>query len=152
MNSDQTQDMLEESCKNGSIYDRLKNYLSDCARPKENESSGLSDEHSNAKSDANSKRTKQKSSQKSVFPNLAGFCRYLGISTGEFEKLTYKYPLQHGRILTVLEDEALNSEMSATLLSAYLKKRIGYDSSQQNPCREEGIQISFEHDIFEDGE
>ena len=148
MNSDQTQDMIEELCKDGSIYERLKNYLSDCARSREDEP----DEHNDTKRVADLKRAKYKSSQKSTFPNLAGFCRYLGISTGEFEKLICNYPLQHGRILTVLEDEALNSEMSATLLSTYLKKRIGYDSTQQIPCREEGIQISFEHDIFEDGE
>lgn len=92
----------------------------------------------------------KKSSEKTSFPNLAGFCRFLGISACELEDFCEQFPQLHGRILAILEDEALNSKLSPTLVSAYLKKRLGYDGSEkkQNPSQ---LEISFEHDIFEDG-
>ena len=86
-----------------------------------------------------------------IFPNLAGFCRFLKISTSELEEVGKKFPEHYGRLLTVLEDEALNSKLSPTIISAYMKKRLGYDKdlpAQNNPQME----IKFEHDIFEDGE
>ena len=82
---------------------------------------------------------------------MAGFCRYLGISTDELERLSRDFPVQYGRLISVFEDEALNSGLSPTLLSAYLKKRIGYEVAKKSACDEQ-IRISFEHDILEDGE
>ena len=54
--------------------------------------------------------------------------------------------------LAVLEDEALNSDLSPTLLSAYLKRRLGYDTPARALAQKDQICISFEHDIIEDGE
>ena len=51
----------------------------------------------------------------------------------------------------MLEDEALNSSLSPTLISAYLKKRLGYASDSSAESSENQLQIKFEHDIFEDG-
>ncbi len=85
------------------------------------------------------------------FPNLAGFCRYFGISMQDFERISKDCPQMASKILTVLEDEALNSGLSATIVSAYMKKRLNYDSSL-SPSYPTQLQIKFEHDIFEDGE
>jgi hypothetical protein len=74
------------------------------------------------------------------------------VSTGELERLGGEYPEQYGRILAVLEDEALNSDLSPTLLSAYLKRRLGYDTPARALAQKDHICISFEHDIIEDGE
>ena len=86
-----------------------------------------------------------------VFPNLAGFCRFIGISTSELEAFGKDNPNDYGIILTVLEDEALNSGLSPALVSAYLKKRLGYDATKALETSSQ-LEIKFEHDIFEDGE
>lgn len=94
---------------------------------------------------------KKKKSKETVFPNLAGFCRFIGISTSELEAFGKNNPNEYGIILTVLEDEALNSEASPSIVSAYLKKRHGYDGSKILETSSQ-LEIKFEHDIFKDGE
>ena len=49
--------------------------------------------------------------------------------------------------------EALNAELSPTVLTAYLKKRLGYgEKSEATTSTECGqLRIVFEHDILEDG-
>jgi hypothetical protein len=100
--------------------------------------------------DQNVERKKQ--SSKNSFPNLAGFCRYLGIGITDLNELSDTHPKEYERIMTVLEDEALNSGLSATLLSAYLKKRLGYDTPSGSVKGSSQLEICFEHDIMEDGE
>ena len=95
--------------------------------------------------------SKKKKAKETVFPNLAGFCRFIGISTSELEAFGKDNPNEYGKILTVLEDEALNSGLSPALVSAYLKKRLGYDGSKIQESSSQ-LEIKFEHDIFEDGE
>ena len=95
--------------------------------------------------------SKRKSKKDSIFPNLAGFCRFIGISTSELEAFGKSNPSDYGKILTVLEDEALNSGLSPALVSAYLKKRLGYDGASIQETSAQ-LEIKFEHDIFEDGE
>ena len=88
------------------------------------------------------------------FPNLAGFCRTLGIGVDVFEKEMEAYPEVYGAICAMLEDEALNWEWSATLVSAYLKKRLGYGDKGEEPrsvCESAETRLVFEHDVFEDG-
>lgn len=142
MNSEQGS--LAELCKNGKIDELLTDYLELCSAA----------EASEGDSEADGKRARGKKSQRSgaSFPNVAGFCRFLGVGTGELEELADKHPDMHGRILAVLEDEALNSGLSATLISAYLKKRLGYDSQSKCQAGEPQLQIRFEHDVIEDGE
>ena len=94
---------------------------------------------------------KKKKCKDTIFPNLAGFCRFIGISTSELEAYGEKFSTEYERILTVLEDEALNSGLSPALVSSYLKKRLGYDGTNQAP-KSPQLEIKFEHDIFEDGE
>ena len=120
----------------GEITALLNQYLLNC--------------HANQTSE-NEEDSKKKSRKDPVFPNLAGFCRFIGISTAELETYGKKHPDEYGRALTVLEDEALNCGSSPALVSAYLKKRLGYDGGK---IQESGsqLEIKFEHDIFEDGE
>lgn len=57
-------------------------------------------------------------------------------------------------LLAMFEDEALNCELSATLVSAYLKKHLGYGEKTEAPrgsCQTEGLKLVFDHDIWEDG-
>lgn len=89
-----------------------------------------------------------------TFPNLAGFCRWLGCGRGEIDALQNTDPLLYDRICTVLEDEALNSELSASVLTVYLKQRLGYgDTASAKPSVVPGeqLQLVFEHDILQDG-
>lgn len=147
MNSEQS--LIDKLCDNGNLDALLESYIQRCNACDSGADTFCDDGSRNGNLSKKARRDKE--SEKASFPNLAGFCRYLGIGTGEMEKLASEHPLQYGKILAVLEDEALNSGLSATVITAYLKKRLGYDGpaikSEASP-----LQIKFEHDIFEDGE
>ena len=98
-------------------------------------------------------QTGKKSDQR--FPNLAGFCRSLGCGLGAFSQLTDVYPNYADWISAVFEDETLNASLSPTLLSAYLKRRLGYADKEKVDESETDcglMRLVFEHDITEDGE
>ena len=57
--------------------------------------------------------------------NLAGFCRFLGCGIAYLQKLCTDAPRLYDLICTTLEDELLISSPSPSLLSYYLKKRLG---------------------------
>ena len=89
------------------------------------------------------------------FPNLAGFCSYLGCGFSQLEAFRLAYPDEWDWLNAVMEDEALNNSalLSPTVLNAYLKRRLGYtdksDSVSGADCGE--MRVIFEHDIGEDG-
>lgn len=88
-----------------------------------------------------------------TFPNLAGFCRYLGCGLGELEVLRAYDPSAADFLCTVFEDEAINRSptLSPTVVSAYLKRRLGYGEKAE-PGNDSGeLKLIFEHDISEDG-
>ncbi len=95
----------------------------------------------------------QKRGRTGRFPNLAGFCRRLGASVSYLVLLGNEYPELYGALLSVFEDEALNSSQSPTLLSAYMKERLSFgekrDTGSLFPVGD--VQLIFEHDIGEDG-
>ncbi len=104
-----------------------------------------------AKSDTDTGKAKTRAR----FPNPAGFCRYLNTGLSDMWALASAYPHEYDRLLAIFEDEALNSEVSPTLLSTYLKKRLCYacsdkESKEDHEARE--ARYCFEHDIFTDGE
>lgn len=146
MDSDHSENPLRELFESEDIYSLLEQYISLC--------SPCADDGGEAPPDRNSQKSKtKKQNPRSGFPNLAGFCRFLKVGTEELEELCDNYPGAYGRIMAVLEDEALNSDLSPTLISAYLKRRIGYDGSPVRTASAEGqLSIRFEHDIFNDGE
>ena len=90
--------------------------------------------------------------KKGRFPNLAGFCRYVGVRDADLSSIKLKYPREFDRIRMILEDEALNSDVSPTILAAYLKKRLGYEKTDSSEIYDGQLKIVFEHDIMEDGE
>ena len=88
------------------------------------------------------------------FPNLAGFCRWIGCSSAELTHLQAERPTLYDRICTVLEDEALNSQLSASVLTAYLKQRLWKGDAPPEKTSVEGgeqLRLVFEHNILEDG-
>lgn len=92
---------------------------------------------------------------KERFPNLAGFCRWIGCGIGEAEELKSSEPRLYDCICTILEDEALNADLSPTLINAYLKQRLGYaekpsGADKRADCGQ--LQLLFEHDIEEAGQ
>lgn len=89
------------------------------------------------------------------FPNLAGFCRWMGCGMESIEQLRLTHPDQADYLIAVMEDEALNSPvLSPTVVGAYLKRRLAYgEKATPAPsladCGE--VRLVFEHDIAEDG-
>ncbi len=90
------------------------------------------------------------------FPNLAGFCRWMGCGMDAVEQLRLTHPEDADYLVAVMEDEALNSPvLSPTVVGAYLKRRLAYgeraaSASSSADCGE--VRLIFEHDIAEDGE
>ena len=87
-------------------------------------------------------------------PNLAGFCRYFGGSMSDIASLRESRPSLYGEICAALEDEAINSKMSSSVLSVYLKQRLGYVGERPPERDDEGacVRLVFEHDPYADGE
>ncbi len=160
MNSVENEFSIKELFCSGRVFEYLQEYILWC------EKAGDSDENEDATQTAlcdgnsskerkNSQASKSKRKQKKdspLFPNLAGFCRYLGISPEELCEAADSTPQSYARILAVLEDEALNSSLGTTVLTAYLKKRCGYDKESDSSGTSTQLSIKFEHEIFEDGE
>lgn len=82
-------------------------------------------------------------------PNPAGFCRFLGIEEAAYQRLEREFPTEAGRMRAVFLDEAFNASLSPSVLSLYLKFFFG---SEEETGSEEGISVTFEHDILADGE
>lgn len=123
---------MTKAAANGRLGRKLLDYLASCRPPP----------------DADPKKNVGR------FPNLAGFCRYLGCGLTASEELHVTHPAQYDYVCAVLEDEALNFSPSPTVTSAYLKQRLGYGekpdaAAAATECG--SLQLIFEHDISEDG-
>jgi hypothetical protein len=129
--------IMSQMCDNGLFEHLLEEYIHTCHTSCAEQKDGNS-------------HTRQKS--KTRFANLAGFCRYMGTGLSELAELRSTHPDEYDRLLTIFEDEALNSEVSPTLLSAYLKKRMQYSSIPEEANDAKEVRYCFEHDIFADGE
>ena len=90
------------------------------------------------------------------FPNMAGFCRYLGVGVEQFCLSMKERQEEYDTLCAMFEDEALNSGLSATLISAYLKRHLGYGEKIENTSKSsmelDQIKMVIEHDIYQDGE
>ena len=90
------------------------------------------------------------------FANLAGFCRTLGMGVEQFGLAMKESQEEYDALCAMFEDEALNSGLSATLISAYLKRHLGYgeraETAGKTSMEHDQIKLVFEHDIYEDGE
>lgn len=87
-------------------------------------------------------------------PNLAGFCRYFGGGIEDILRLREERSELYGALCASLEDEAINSNMSSSVLSVYLKQRLGYlgEKSTEKEQEAAGVHLVFNHDPFADGE
>ena len=83
-----------------------------------------------------------------VFPNLAGFCRFCGIGEDKFAQLRQRWPEVCDFVVTALEDEALNADLSSSLVTAYLKHRLGYN---EIPATGEPEIILIDQTLNDDG-
>ena len=145
MNSENPQNSLREMCASGRLYSMLNDYVASCIKPTPEAEDGACD-----------KATKKRVPKRSAFPNLAGFCRYLGMGVEQFSLAMKERQEEYDALCAVLEDEALNSGLSATLISAYLKRHLGYgekvDTAGKSSMELDQLKLVFEHDIYEDGE
>ena len=136
MNQNTSPCLLDDATRRGLLGALLEEYIASCHTPLQKEMPPEKRGKAVTRGDR--------------FPNLAGFCRYLGCSTEEWFTMETSHPTEFGRLRATLEDEALNAAMSPTVIAAYLKKRLGYD---KEPTDAEGaLTVQFEHDIFSDGE
>lgn len=145
MTNKDSAELIEAACNTGSLGALAEEYIIFCHTTQANQ-----DEPSDKAA------TKKKSADKTVkFPNVAGFCRYFGIGQQKYECLSKKYPEEFEKLSAIFEDEALNSEISASVLTAYLKKRLGYSDTEKSEKSEVDagqIRLIFDHDILLDGE
>ncbi len=128
---------LSRLCKHGILESMVDEYICSC--------------HS-AMSQAPDDTQKSRAKQKNRFANIAGLCRYVGSGVSDITALREDYPEEYDKLLAIFEDEALNSDVSPTLLSAYLKKRLGYAADKEQTENAKEVRYCFEHDIFADGE
>ena len=138
MNQKSGGEALRLACRRGTIKRLLDRYIRSCCEPTGSKGS-----------DTESKTRREKGR----FPNLAGFCRYQSIGLEELFTLEKEFPEEIAILYATMEDEALNSSLSPALLSAYMKKRLGYDKIEEKPdAGERQPSIRFEHDIYADGQ
>ena len=126
---------LEAACRRDAVQSLQDKYIRACRS--QEEKAALSSQKKGAPTDR--------------FPNLAGFCRFVGVTPSELDALAKEFPEQIHGLYAALEDEALNSSLPAAILSVYLKKRLGYEEEKTNDTPT-AIQICFEHDVMQDGE
>lgn len=83
-------------------------------------------------------------SKKPVFANVAGFCRYAGISVGEFLSLKKSYPEEFEGAGAFFEDAALNSGATASLIGMYLREYGFWSAGTED-------EVVCDHDMMADG-
>ncbi len=83
-------------------------------------------------------------SKKPVFANVAGFCRFAGISVGEFLSYKKAFPSEFESAGAYFEDAALNSGATASLVGMYLRQYGFWNAAAED-------EIICDHDMLADG-
>jgi len=83
-------------------------------------------------------------SKKPLFPNIAGFVKFAGITPEAFALFKGKFPEEYAISLAAFEDAALNSGATATLISMYLRHYGMWEQKSED-------EFICDHDIGEDG-
>ena len=83
-------------------------------------------------------------SKKPVFANVAGFCRFAGISVSEFLSLKRRFPAEFENAGAYFEDAALNSGATASLVGMYLREYGFWGKAAEDT-------LECEHDSYGDG-
>ena len=141
---------IRREFREGNMMTLLEQYLSSCGRGScDRDGEGGEDAAVSAKAKRSPKR------ERSALPNPAGFCRFFGISRDAYLRLECEFPTEVGRMRAVFEDEALNSDLPASVLGFYFKCFLGIDGGDGKPTEEKpergGLLVTFEHDILSDG-
>ena len=130
--------IIKEHCRRRTLNRILEKYIKSC-RLSETDDGGTV-----------TKQTSKKGLGR--FPNIAGFCGFYRISIEDLENLASEFPEEISYLYAIFEDEALNSGLPPAVLSAYLKKRLGYEKEDlRQDSSSPPISIRFEHDIYDDG-
>ncbi len=82
--------------------------------------------------------------KKPIFANVAGFCRFAGISVGEFLLFKKTFPKEFESAGAYFEDAALNSGATASLVGMYLRQYGFWDTAAED-------EIVCDHDMLADG-
>ena len=124
-------DRIDVICRMNLLQDLVESYVLSCRSSK----------------DCSAKRRDR-------FPNLSGFCRFCGIGSYELSEMKKLHPDHYTSLCFILEDEALNSELSPTVLSSYLKKHLDFSENAESLSELNAgeLRLIFEHDIEKDGE
>lgn len=133
-------DFLRECCRCDNLQQPLEEYIRSCRPPHRRTA------------EENETKSRTARLEKGRFPNLAGFCRYQHIGLAELTALAEEFPHAVAMLYAAMEDEALNAELPPALLSAYMKKRLGYDRTEERESEGSPLCVRFEHDIDEDGQ
>lgn len=77
----------------------------------------------------------------------------LGVGVADIKKIESRWPEQYRVLLALFEDEALNSDKSATLINLYIKERLEFGEKKEGgatlPMGD--LKVVFEHDAQGDG-
>ncbi len=87
---------------------------------------------------------KNSDSKKPVFSNVAGFCRFAGISVPEFLSFKKRFPAEFENAGAYFEDAALNSSATATLVGMYLRQYGFWSGTAEED-------VTCDHDMDADG-
>jgi hypothetical protein len=82
--------------------------------------------------------------KKPIFANVAGFCRFAGISVPQFLAFRKRFSSEFEAAGAYFEDAALNSGATATLVGMYLRQYGFWGQAT-------GTEVSCEHDLYSDG-
>lgn len=86
-------------------------------------------------------------------PNMAGFFRWMKLSAEARDHFKTAYPEIYRTVKMIFEDEALNSPLPPSIVSAYMKQLFSDDDGESVTNEEStGLTLFFEHDIEHDGE
>ena len=83
--------------------------------------------------------------KKPPFPNIAGFCRWAGISMSQLLDMKRSHPEVYETVCAYFEDAALNSGVTASLIGMYLKQ-YGLWAT-----RADDDEVICDHDMLADG-
>ena len=94
------------------------------------------------------------SSDPKRLPNMAGFFRWLKLSAAALDHFRQAHSEKFRTVKMFFEDEAINSDLPPSIVSAYMKQLLSSENGTDEPKEEsEGnITLVFEHDIEHDGE
>lgn len=82
--------------------------------------------------------------KKPMFANVAGFCRFAGISIQQFLSLKRTFPDAFEAAGAYFEDAALNSGATASLVGMYLRQYGFWGQPSED-------EVSCDHDLYADG-